>query len=342
MEKKRKLYLDIFRGFLIVLVIAGHVIQQALPRSFDGNHVFRYIYSFHMPAFMFVSGFCCARATYGISFLKDRAARLLIPFFTWFLISELIRGEYGHLLENTGRFLLHPDTGLWFLWALFFCTALLVLCTDISARSGLAPMGVLFAAAVLLYAVLVFFPIKYLGVQFISYYFMFFVLGICMRKMEDHFLHPGRWITLVLLAAYFAAAFFWTRKGAIPVCGRDLVGVQAYFYRWIAALVGIAAWMRVFHLLDAFFERRKDTLPVRFMETVGKNTLGIYASHGPLILLLLALTRGLEEAVAVRLALVTVVVLAISLGMVLLFRYNRWSALLLLGERAPAPCREGN
>ena len=49
-------YIDNLKGVLILLVVLGHCIQ-CTDLDFDHNAVFRYIYSFHMPLFMCVSGF---------------------------------------------------------------------------------------------------------------------------------------------------------------------------------------------------------------------------------------------------------------------------------------------
>ena len=53
--ERRNQQLDIVKGFAIVLVVLGHAIQYTY-RDFDNLFVFRLIYSFHMPLFMFVSG----------------------------------------------------------------------------------------------------------------------------------------------------------------------------------------------------------------------------------------------------------------------------------------------
>lgn len=51
MMKQRLHYVDNLKGFLILLVVLGHCIQNT-KIDFDHNIVFRYIYSFHMPLFM--------------------------------------------------------------------------------------------------------------------------------------------------------------------------------------------------------------------------------------------------------------------------------------------------
>lgn len=56
--KARRSDLDVFKGILIILMVLGHVIQTIIsPDDFDNNIVFKVIYSFHMPAFFFISGY---------------------------------------------------------------------------------------------------------------------------------------------------------------------------------------------------------------------------------------------------------------------------------------------
>ena len=46
--KERLEYIDTARGILIILVVIGHIWQAGFVHNF--------IYSFHMPAFFFISG----------------------------------------------------------------------------------------------------------------------------------------------------------------------------------------------------------------------------------------------------------------------------------------------
>ena len=58
--ENRNIAIDIAKGIGIILVVWGHVIQvSAGEGNFDywGNSIFEIIYSFHMPLFIFLSGF---------------------------------------------------------------------------------------------------------------------------------------------------------------------------------------------------------------------------------------------------------------------------------------------
>lgn len=61
MSGNRIIWADSLKVWLMILVIIGHVIQVLLQEGFNDNHVWNLIYSFHMPAFMAVSGWLAFR-----------------------------------------------------------------------------------------------------------------------------------------------------------------------------------------------------------------------------------------------------------------------------------------
>lgn len=57
-------WLDYTKGILIILVVLGHSVQCAriqLGQDCLHDYIWRIIYSFHMPAFMAVSGYVAYR-----------------------------------------------------------------------------------------------------------------------------------------------------------------------------------------------------------------------------------------------------------------------------------------
>ena len=66
MQKTRNVYIDIVKAVAIILVVFGHCIQYGSgseflsSTAFFENKVFIFIYSFHMPLFMLVSGYLFA------------------------------------------------------------------------------------------------------------------------------------------------------------------------------------------------------------------------------------------------------------------------------------------
>lgn len=52
---------DSLKGWLMIFVVLGHAIQVVMPEACYQNHIWNFIYSFHMPAFMTVSGYFAYR-----------------------------------------------------------------------------------------------------------------------------------------------------------------------------------------------------------------------------------------------------------------------------------------
>ncbi len=82
--KKRIPELDFIKGIAIFLVVIGHVISQvwsASPEIYENSFIFRFCYSFHMPLFVFISGYIC-RITMknNRQWLLKRLRRIGIPY----------------------------------------------------------------------------------------------------------------------------------------------------------------------------------------------------------------------------------------------------------------------
>lgn len=121
---QRNEYIDIVKGFGILLVVVGHCVQygagQAFfdQRAFYGNTLFKFIYSFHMPLFMLISGYlfgyAMKRPAKDIIWKKTKGILIpLVAFQTTFL---LICHDHSMPLSVVPYTYLHA---LWFLRALF-------------------------------------------------------------------------------------------------------------------------------------------------------------------------------------------------------------------------------
>ena len=61
MTVKRLIWADSLKGWLIILVVLGHAIQYTVGNGSESCHLWSLIYSFHMPAFVAISGFLAYR-----------------------------------------------------------------------------------------------------------------------------------------------------------------------------------------------------------------------------------------------------------------------------------------
>ena len=112
--KKRDYLFDNYKALLIFLVVLGHFLDLCYNNTPFLYLLKWFIVSFHMPAFLFVSGYFSK---------KDMPVRiiiqkLLIPYLVFEVIYYVF---YTFILHReTGLYLLYPKFSLWYILALFF------------------------------------------------------------------------------------------------------------------------------------------------------------------------------------------------------------------------------
>lgn len=84
-------YIDTLKGVAAFLVVLGHIVSY----NEDFHRLFNFIYSFHMPLFMFLSG-CTTVLSYGRStgrdgaYLRKRFVNIMVPYFAWAVLLPLL------------------------------------------------------------------------------------------------------------------------------------------------------------------------------------------------------------------------------------------------------------
>lgn len=335
MDTKRLLWLDSLKGWLILLVVLGHAIQYSLMSSCENNHLWNIIYSFHMPAFMAVSGYVAFRPGNimggGIisllSKINRRFQQLLVPFFLWSLVSVIIRGKIT--LDSIVNIILYPDTGLWFLWVLFFISVLFLICDWLSDLTKIKQELFIISFCLLLTCIMVLFEIRILGFQFICYYFLFYTLGYYLHKYKDVAITRKRWLIVILSLCWLFLAWFWNMH-SIPDFLRFVPlpeMLMAYAYRFFTAVIAIYILLAISpHVLSS-----ADGFNSKFV-WLGKFSLGIYAIHYILIQQIASLFKGFDMNSFITVS--TSFVTALFVSIVLVWLISKWklSARLLLGK----------
>ncbi len=121
-NKNRIGYADIAKCVAIFLVLWGHAITQLKDHDLASNHVHMWIYSFHMPLFMMVSGFF-AGSSMKLG-LKDLCVKkfqqLILPALSFGLIWYVHDVVIGVRPLSLGGFAYLEAECFWFLKCLFF------------------------------------------------------------------------------------------------------------------------------------------------------------------------------------------------------------------------------
>jgi fucose 4-O-acetylase-like acetyltransferase len=335
-------FLDCLKGLAILTVVAGHTFQ-ARP-DFDDYWPFKFIYAFHMPMFMFVSGMTAAfffernvfrrpvTAQFNVSvFLHDlwkKAQRLLIPFLTWAAVSYALRpsGDFVSYMTEIIRF---PDNGLWFLPVLFWCSIGLTLagllvvgcrrhCPDgwsISWDERRTQLAAFIAAAFLVSMASRCIP-SGLGLYEARPLFFYVAAGlvyqIALSRGLPGILRPLPYVIFLALVP------FWHRTNLSPLVayvpsplGRPH-SINS-IYVMIVAIAGTLAFVD----LAGLIHRRSPAVLQRSLAFLGQRSLDVYAIHFHFL--------GTWPAIVAP----TLYSLVVST----LLRLNSWTAWIFFGQR---------
>ncbi len=134
-QAARDPYFDNAKLILIFLVIFGHLIQPFVATHGVLEDVYYFIYTFHMPAFVLISGYFSkhyARKGY----YRELVKKLLFPYICFQIIYSL----FNVLINLDSRVhlsLFNPKWSLWFLLSMFFWQLLLLVFGNIQPVLGL-------------------------------------------------------------------------------------------------------------------------------------------------------------------------------------------------------------
>src|SRR5690625_3734254 len=271
MDMERNAYFDNAKLFLIFFVVFGHMIQPYVDGSQNVGTFYTWLYTFHMPAFIFLAGFY-AKGTGTIDFIINLAKKLLIPYLifqTIYTIYYFYIGKDGWLTES----LFYPHWSLWFLISLFSWHMLLIVYKKMHPAIALTtaivlgiivgyfdPIGHLFSLS----RTFVFFPFFLLG-HFAS---LNQVLVLKQRKMKILSVVA---MSVIAIAIYFLPDInsgWLLASKSYSTLGVETFGSIARFTVYVTAFVMAASFL-------AWVPRR------RFAFTkLGERTLYVYLLHG--------------------------------------------------------------
>lgn len=154
--KQRLIAFDIAKAVCIIFVVVGHYSPEGMPGWYTSLR--SVIYAFHMPLFMFASGYIYNATrkdeTYG-AFLLKKVRRLMVPYLTTSVIVITLKllALGNAYVENPVTWwsyveiLWSPSAGyfLWFIWALWWMFVIAPLFKSVKGRIGLLTVALFLA-----------------------------------------------------------------------------------------------------------------------------------------------------------------------------------------------------
>lgn len=189
----RDINIDAIKGYAAILVVLGHTIQITVGETWDTVILSQIIYSFHMPLFMFISGWCSysMNRNNNWNWLKRRFQSLFVPFCSWIIIDCFIHCKYDvmqiiSILKKT--MLMSPDQGgYWFLYTLFELCLVLFLSNIVLEKIKITEYDYILYIIIMIFMNILFWKIHlvYLGMYLLSWHSFFFFGGFLLNKYKS-------------------------------------------------------------------------------------------------------------------------------------------------------------
>ena len=282
-SKKRDTFFDNLKGMMIVLVVFCHFIEQLIPRWSLYPLIYRFYictYSFHMPVFIFCSGFFSHNHDESTSIRKAISA-CLVPYVLFQTIYNIIFFTPGSSTASSIRSLLNYSGPQWTLWYLLsmFIWRIIVRPFNVLRR----PMTVSIVLAV--YAGLTEAGV-FLSLSRTMTFFPFFLAGyLTTPNMIERLRKRSKLLSLFLFTAAMGIAVIMSESNTAVKHIRMATPYSSVSDAlWLSVLLRITALLIAFvsiYALISLVSGRK-TIFSRF----GRYCLPIYLLHSGLIRLL--------------------------------------------------------
>ncbi|MDO5139483.1 MAG: acyltransferase family protein, partial [Oscillospiraceae bacterium] len=310
MEGQRIQRWDNVKGLLITLVVTGHFLMY-VKNNGGAQIILLFIYSFHMPAFVLISGMMSKRA------VKQKDLSKITYFLIIFLLikallalAKLIAGY-----ENIGWPIYIIDDVSWYAFALAVFYPLTMILSKLNKKVVLTVSVVAACAAGYADSIS-----TMLSASRLFVFFPFFFMGYCLDRdrvlaaAKERNLRTAALLVLAccaVLTVLFADKMwplFGLLQGKYPYT--DLLNPEMICW---GGLFRLGWYVLAFLLTASIVICCPDKKPVL---DVGKNTLSIYVYHNPLIILCMRTPIGGVLYQSIFFMLAAGIILALVIGVV--------------------------
>ena len=269
-EKLRNPYFDNIKAILIVLVVLGHTLSEVFTANQWISSIYMFIYLFHMPAFILISGYFAKRITSFRDILK-LAEKLLVPYVIFQVCYTLY---YNQIFGDQCSFSLSdPRWGLWFLISLFCWNLMLSIFRK-------RKKALLIAILISLFVGYFTFINEYFTLSRTFFFFPFFLCGFLMEKKHFNWMKQkwNVWLSSIGLVIIFILVYnygniewrewFYGRIGYENISS-ELANYGLFIRAFVYILMGITTYcfLAIVTNKQLFFTK------------VGKQTFPIYIFH---------------------------------------------------------------
>ena len=265
--KQRSTFWDNYKGILILLVVFGHFIYSYalnLPASLAAD-VYSFVYCFHMPAFIFCSGYFSRSE-------RSRGKESLTQLLLYYLVFNTAMLVFANQYRNISASFVEPYYSYWYLLSLIVWRLSI---RHLEKVKGLVVLSLLVTLLMGFYEDFT----TALSIRRTIGFFPFFAAGYLVNQEKlENFLRnrkPVRMALCLIPVAIVAATGFWAVCHFHVTSGATLMGRYTGSSTMVhrILMLGISAAAIVSMLLVV--PSRK----IPLLSQIGKNSLLIYLAH---------------------------------------------------------------
>ena len=286
--KERNYHFDNIKALLIFLVVLGHMLSQFDTAGATGL-LYKIIFSFHMPAFIFVSGY----------FAKYNPKGVWAKLVPLYLFCQCIHIVFNYVVGCMDAGQLQPFhiqffTPQWTLWYLFALIVYQLMIPIFDTPVKKRRIVYLIVAMLLGLAIGLNHGGNFMAISRVFHFLPLFLLGYYEKDGQlllTFFKRKKQVLSRVITACAAVALLVWFALQYKQFNARWFFGTESYGdkgFTWYICLMtwGVAlVWIII---LLVWIPEKK--LPL--VETIGKNTLSVYILHGLAILVLKEIVLG--------------------------------------------------
>ncbi|MDE7324647.1 MAG: acyltransferase [Lachnospiraceae bacterium] len=336
-NSEREVLPDILRGFAIILVVLGHCIQEGsgeiyrMELSYFSDRLYQFIYSFHMPLFMLISGYLgwysikrCVNRKGRLAVLRSRALSLLIPIFFWTAL-DYARILFVNYVDGRPQpealvfvYFYNALNNLWFLWAVWWSFLVVYV-----MHNFLNDNIIIYVFGFLLLFIL---P-DGLGMGAYKYMLPYYLAGYYvhgyMQKKEKCIKKDSLFRMIGISGLAFAGLFiYYNEDSFIYLTGYKIIGkswVRQFgidLYRMAIGFAGsvffIVIWQYFLRCADKMNQTGKVRIEFRILRKLGADSMGIYIISGYMMIFIIQRIDFIRQPSYICNIIETIIVLALS------------------------------
>lgn len=286
-KTKRSQFLDIMKGIGIFLMIFGHAITSAngnlyrREASFWYDPVYKFIYTFHMPLFIIISGylfyFSMRRAKEDI--IRKRIVSLVPPLITYNTYTFIASVLLGVVSISASSVLRQYLTGFWFIQGILIVTIIVAIIKNMFNDN--------LKVYLLLGLGLLVIPNKIIGFQTYrwSFVIVLFIITYLLAPYIQKVVEEGKYKTYVIASGiiFLICLPFYEYEHYIYTGGysiiKPLLDVSIGYQLWINIfrfVIGISGSIVVIGIIYVIYKFTKDNKMWNIWAYIGKYSLAMY------------------------------------------------------------------